>query len=164
VCLERDFTDPYRRKGSSGIAKSTLYYFYMRCKEVPDIDSHFQPFIDASMIGVTSAEPLEYNVGVATHQSLVSALSSSGGIKSRNKDGHDLMASSTVAVEACIEQAALLVCLNEAAQDRKRELQSTKKKLGMAERNSRFERQLQIARALNDADVSTFYCRRLNPH
>jgi hypothetical protein len=145
-----------QKKGSSGITKIALYYFYMRCEEVPDIDSHFQPFMDASMIGDTSG-PLEYDVGVTTHQSVVSALSSSGGRKSRNKDGHDSMASSTVAVEAYLEQgnatqAALLVCLNEAAQDRKRKLQLTKKKMGMAERNSRFERRLQIAKALNDTD------------
>ena len=137
-----------QKKGSSGITKIALYYFYMRCEEVPDIDSHFQPFMDPSMIGDTSA-PLEDDVGVASHQSVVSALSSSGGRKSRNKDGHDSMASSTVAVEAYLEQArnatqaALLVCLNEAAHDRKRKLQLTKKKMGMAERNSRFERRLQ---------------------
>jgi hypothetical protein len=85
----------------------------------------------------------------------VSGLSSSGGRKSRNnKDGHDSTASSTVAVEAYLEQAnatqaALLLRLNEAAQDRKRKL---KKKMVMAERNSRFERRLQIDKALNDID------------
>jgi hypothetical protein len=29
----------------SGVTKISLYDFFMRCEMIPDIDSHFQPFL-----------------------------------------------------------------------------------------------------------------------
>ena len=49
-----------QKKGSSGVTKIALYYFYIRCEQVPDIGAHFQPFMDATMIGDTSAPPDEF--------------------------------------------------------------------------------------------------------
>lgn len=143
-----------QKKGSSGITKIALYYFYMRCEEVPDIDSHFQPFLDSrSMIGDTSG-PLDDNIGVAS-QSDVSALSLSG--RKRGRTGNSEASGTTAAVEAYLmtaneNQTALLKCLSEAAHDRKQKLKLTKRKMGIDARNSRFEKRLQIATALNSTD------------
>jgi hypothetical protein len=35
-------------RGGSGVTKISLYYFFMRCEMIPDIDSHFQPFLHPS--------------------------------------------------------------------------------------------------------------------
>ena len=37
--------------GFSGFTKAAVYYFYMRCEAVPDVDAVFQPFLDASLKG-----------------------------------------------------------------------------------------------------------------
>lgn len=143
-----------QKKGSSGVTKIALYYFYMRCEEVADIDSHFQPFLDRSMIGDTSG-PLDDDIGVAS-QSDVSALSLSG--RKRGRRNGDSEASGTTASVAAYlmtaneNQTALLRCLSEAAHDRKQKLKLTKRKMGIDARNNRFEKRLQIAMALNRTD------------
>jgi hypothetical protein len=142
-----------QKKGSSGITKIALYYFYMRCEEVADIDSHFQPFLDRSMIGDTSG-PLDDDIG-ATSQSDVSALSLSG--RKQRRSGNSEVSGATAAVEAYLvtaneNQTALLKCLSEAAHDRKRKLKLAKRKMGIDARNNRFEKRLQIAKALNCTD------------
>ena len=40
-------------RGGSGMTKISLYYFFMRCEMIPDIDSHFQPFLHPSLLGDT---------------------------------------------------------------------------------------------------------------
>jgi hypothetical protein len=89
-----------QRKGSSGFTKIALYYIYMRCKKVADINSHFQPFLDRSMSG----------------------------------------------------DAKVAERLSKAANNRKRKLKLTKRKVGINARNNRFEKKLQIAKALNCTD------------
>jgi hypothetical protein len=36
---------------NAGFTKSSVYYFYKRCESFPDIDAHFQSFLDADLIG-----------------------------------------------------------------------------------------------------------------
>ena len=38
-----------------GFTKVAVYYFYKQCELVEDIDCHFQPFLDGSMIGDTTS-------------------------------------------------------------------------------------------------------------
>ncbi len=38
-------------KGSSGITKISLYYFYMRCEAITGIDASFQPYWDPVFVG-----------------------------------------------------------------------------------------------------------------
>jgi hypothetical protein len=52
-------------------------------------------------------------------------------------------------------QTALLACLNEAAHDRKRKLELATAKMGIVERNNKFNRRLQIALASNNTDELT---------
>jgi hypothetical protein len=40
-------------RGGSGVTKILLYYFFMRCEMIPDIDSHFQPFLHPWLLGDT---------------------------------------------------------------------------------------------------------------
>ncbi len=40
-------------RGGRGMTKILLYYFCMRCEMIPDIDSHFQPFLLTSLLGDT---------------------------------------------------------------------------------------------------------------
>ena len=107
------------------------------------------------MIGATNA-PLRDG----TSQSIVSALSLSGGSRKtprRNNPGEEDEGASFGAVVAYLEkandnQAALLACLNNAAHNRKRKLELATTKMGIAERNNKFNRRLQIAMALNNTD------------
>ena len=155
-----------QKKGSSGVTKIALYYFYMRCEQVPDIDAHFQPFMDASMLGATNAPLRDEDIGgVAgdTSQSVVSALSLSGGSRKtprKNSPAGEGEGAGSNAVVAFLEKAnenqtALLACLNEAAHDRKQKLELATTKMGIAERNDKFNRRLQIAMALNNTDELT---------
>ena len=133
-----------QKKGSSGGTKIALYYFYMRCEEVPDIDAHFQPFMDASMIGDTSA-PLDDSSDASSAR------------KKRTRKGDYEAHQATHVLEAHLEkanenQAALLECLAEATQDRKRKMALTKKTMGIAAKNNKFDWRLQLAKALNDKD------------
>jgi hypothetical protein len=150
-----------QKKGSSGVTKIALYYFYMRCEQVPDIDAHFQPFMDASMIGATNAPLRDEDIGGAgtSQESVVSALSLSGGsrktTRSRHNPREEREGADSSAVVAYLEkanenQAALLACLNDAARDRKRKLDLATTKMGIVEKNKRFDRRLQIAMALNN--------------
>ena len=163
-----------QKKGSSGVTKIALYYFvYMRCEQVPDIDAHFQPFMDASMLGATNAPLRDEDIGgvaADTLQSVVSALSLSGGSRKtprKNSPAGEGEGAGSNAVVAFLEKAnenqtELLACLNEAAHDRKRKLELATTKMGIAERNNKFNRRLQIAMALNITDELTLLLERQN--
>ncbi len=133
-----------QNRGSSGVTKIEHYYFYMRCEQIPDIDAHFQPFMDACMIGATNAPLRDEDIGGAgTSQSVVSALSLSGGSRKtprRNNPGEEEGAGSSAVVayleKANENQAALLACLNDAAHDRKRKLELATTKMGIAEKTT----------------------------
>jgi hypothetical protein len=92
-----------QKRGSSGVAKIALHYFYMQCEQITDIDAHFQPFMDACMIGATNA-PLKKDKdigGAGTSQSIVCALSLSGGSRKtprRNNPGEEEGASFSAVV------------------------------------------------------------------
>ena len=65
-----------QKRGSSSVTKIALYYFFMRCEQIPDINAHFQPFMDTCMIGATNAPLWNEDIGGAgTSQSVVSVLS-----------------------------------------------------------------------------------------
>jgi hypothetical protein len=36
-----------------GLTVLAVYYFYVRCNEHPDLDDHFQPFLDKALLGDT---------------------------------------------------------------------------------------------------------------
>ena len=40
-------------RGFTGVTKIAVYYFFIRCEGVPDIDSVFSPFLDDSLKGST---------------------------------------------------------------------------------------------------------------
>ena len=91
-----------QKRGSSGVAKIALHYFYMQCEQITDIDAHFQPFMDACMIGATNAPLKDKDIGGAgTSQSIVCALSLSGGSRKtprRNNPGEEEGASFSAVV------------------------------------------------------------------
>ncbi len=44
-----NFIEAAMEKTTIGLTQVAVYYFYMQCKMIPDIDAWFMPFLDPSM-------------------------------------------------------------------------------------------------------------------
>ena len=126
-------------RGGSGVTKISLYYFFMRCEMIPDIDSHFQPFLHPSLLGDTVSigeDGLSTSTVSATPTDELSARKK----KSRNNDD-----SERFLLEIKQQGEEMLKHLSEASQDRKLTLQAT-------QRNHNFHARLEVAKALGDTE------------
>ena len=106
----------------SGFTKIAVYYFYMRCESVPDVDSVFQPFLDSSIKGSS----VEIN-----HESTVP---STGKKRKKNDD----------AIEVLLEQSSAMI-------EMLRESRATQSKLAeAAAQQQNLNQRIKIAKALDD--------------
>ena len=125
-------------RGGSGVTKISLYYFFMRCEMIPDIDSHFQPFLHPSLLGDTVSIGED---GRSTSTVSVTTTDESSARK-KSKDNGD---SEVFLLEIKQQGKEMLKHLSEASQDRKLTLQAT-------QRNHNFHARLEVAKALGDTE------------
>ena len=107
-------------RGGSGVTKILLYYFFMRCEMIPDIDSHFQPFLHPSLLGNTVSIGEDgrstSTVSVTTNDE------SSARKKSKSNDDSEVFM-----LEIKQQGKEMLKHLSAASQDRKLTLQATQR-------------------------------------
>ena len=136
-----------RTKGSSGITKIGLYYFYMRCEMIPDIDSHFQPFMDSSLIGdSTGILDSPYDSQSVHDDDDITSYMTTSSVHSRKRKHrgkhHDV---DEILPSLIQNQSAILQHMSDAAADRKVAMAIQKRKIN-------FDARLQIAKALGDTE------------
>jgi hypothetical protein len=101
-------------KNYSGITKISVYYFYMRCEAHPDMDAHFQPFMDASLKGSTEdlgdvdPGPPSSSKKQKTEESLAALVEQSGMIMQHLKDANELRESNNKANQKKVKFQARL--------------------------------------------------------
>ena len=113
--------------GFSGFTKVAVYYFYMRCEAVPDVDAVFQPFLDASLKGSS--------VKLNDDSSLSSSSRPSTAKKRKKNDD---------AIETLLEQSTAIVDMLK--ESREAAAQLVKASVEQQNLNQRIE----IAKALGD--------------
>ena len=115
-------------KGSSGITKILLYYFYMRCEEIPGIDASFQPFLDPAFVGDSVA-------CLSEDAAMTSSLSHQS-VSSKKRTG----AQQDLFLGDMVEQGnALLNELREASEDRKAAAADRKLGLSLLQQKNKFK-------------------------
>jgi hypothetical protein len=120
----------------AGFTKASVYYFFKRCELVPDIDSHFQPFLDPELMGDSTC------IGSLTDEndSDTKGTSASSSTLKRTKENLEGLLGDMID-----QTQSMLSHLEAAANDRKEALDLTRKKM-------KFTAQIDLAKALGDQD------------
>lgn len=125
-------------KGSSGITKISLYYFYIRCEAIPGIDASFQPFLDPSFVGDS----------VACMTEDASSLSQQTGGSHKKRRGQQ----DAILVDMVDQGNALLNELRDASEDRKAAAADRRLGLSLLQQKNKFHARLEVAKALGDTE------------
>ena len=113
-------------KKHTGFTKAAVYYFYMRCESVPDVDAVFQPFLDATIKG--SSVDINDDHG---------SCPSTAKKRKKNED----------AIDALLEQSSTMLQMMQ-------ESRQTQAKLAAAAANQQnLNQRIEIAKALGDTDT-----------
>lgn len=113
---------------------------FMRCEMIPDIDSHFQPFLHPPLLGDTVSIGQDESRSTSTV-----SYTTTDELSARKKSRSNAGKSEVVLMEIKQQGEEMLKHLSEASQDRKLTLQAK-------QRNHNFRARLEVAKALGDTE------------